>query len=236
MTRLWIGFVVVGFLLSWILTGCGRSEPRDATQLAAALLVPEEIGARWKVDDAPTDGGLDPSGIVTDEQREMLPSVDMCDRADSGSHRAATALRWQAFRQYVMRVDGPVDPPVDRRGHMVFAQEFLMSGRESEIAWLFDRLKRGLEACMGAIPAGEEGPGEATPVAMSIAGGHHVAVLYRIEEAGGRGMWNVYSAFVRRGSVLLGFTLADVRLGDLEPIVDEKMLNRIVGVALVALG
>ncbi|TEX47948.1 MAG: hypothetical protein B7C54_02505 [Acidimicrobiales bacterium mtb01] len=227
--------MIVLFVLSWLFAGCGTVRSHSANELAKSLLAADDLPGEWKVDFGPDDGGLDPSGVVSDEQRELLPSVDFCEQASREAKSATDDLRWEAFRQFNQDVDDPIDPPFDREGRIVFVQEFLMSGLSSRLSLLLDRLREGFIACLGDIPAGEEGPGTAVQVPLGDVGDEGVAVLYRIQEAGGGGMWNVYSAIVRKDSVLVGLTLADVYLGDLEPTVDESMLREILETALAKL-
>ena len=58
----------------------------------------------------------------------------------------------------------------DREGHMIFVQEFLMSGDPAEAETTFNALRDGLRACQGKIPAGEEGPGKAEPMTIPDVG------------------------------------------------------------------
>ncbi|MEY3342166.1 MAG: hypothetical protein RLZZ269_2077 [Actinomycetota bacterium] len=233
--RWWVVGVVVLFVLSWLFSGCGTVRTHSADRLAQSLLTADDLSGEWTIDPGPDDGGLDPSGVVTDEQRGLLPSIDFCEEASRDAKNAIDDLRWEAFRQLDRTVDDPIDPPFDREGHIVFVQEFLMSGLSSQLSLLIGRLREGFVSCLGDIPAGEEGPGTAVQVSLDGVADEGVAVLYRIEEAGGGGMWNVYSAIARKDSALVGLTLADVYLGELKPLVGEELLREILDTALAKL-
>lgn len=221
-------------LMMAVAAGCGESST-SVDDLSDALLTTGDLTGEWtefRGNPEATEGTIAPTGIVTDEQRAMLPTMDLCERASDDAKTAANALRWDVFRQFDKTVADPIDPPTDREGHKVFLQQFMLSDDSDAVNALFDDLASGLEACLGDIPAGEEGPGRATEVEITSVGDEHIAVLTQIEEAGGRGMWYLYNAFVRDGSVLMSVTLADVFLGDLQPEVDLADFDELVTAAV----
>ena len=63
-------------------------------------------------------------------------------------------------------------------------------------------------------------------------GDERVAVLSRFEEAGGTGVWNIYSVLVRKGSVLVSVTAVDIVMGDLEAELTLSDVGRIVDAAV----
>jgi hypothetical protein len=85
--------------------------------------------------------------------------------------------------------------------------------------------------CLGDVPAGEEGPGTITEVEIEPVGDQRIATLAQIEEAGGGGVWNIYSVLVREGSVLMSITAVDIVLGDLEMEMDVADLDAMLSVA-----
>lgn len=215
------------------LTACGG--PRSVDEMSDALLTVGDLPGVWtenRGDPSSAEGTVPASGIVPDDQRGLLPTVDLCDAADDAARDAADRLRWEVFRQFDATVDDPVDPPTDPEGHKVFLQQFMMSDEPEDLSSLLADLVPGVEACLGPIPAGEEGPGTATAIELTSAGDEHVAVLTQIEEAGGRGMWFVYNAIVRKGSVLMSIVLGDVYLGELKPEVDLADFDAIVTTAV----
>ena len=227
-----VGRVVVWSVAAAVLVVACATEPPTSEDLAAVLVDVGDFEGEWTVDLGPDDAAEPLSGVVTEEQRAMLPTIDLCEAASGEARAAVDRLEWKAFRQLNRAVDDPVDPPVDREGHVVFVQEFLVSGSARDLARDFDLIRGGLDACLGDIPAGEEGPGYVSAVSLSDIGNQRAGYLYEIGEAGGSGTWYVYSSFVREDDVLLSMTVADVVLGDLEPIIDQKLVDEMLRLAV----
>ena len=101
-----IALVTVG------LTGCGGSDTRGS--VAESLLIVADLSGEWSVNLGSDDMQLPESGEITEEQREYLPTMELCNAASQESKDAADALEWEAFRQFDMMVDDPVDVPRDR--------------------------------------------------------------------------------------------------------------------------
>lgn len=196
---------------------CGGSS--TSSGIASSLLEVRDLAGPWSVNPGPEDMQFPESGVITDAEREFLPRMDLCDEASQESKDVLEGVEWEAFRQFDLEVDDPVDVPGDREGQIVFAQEFLMSGTSEELTTIVDNVAAGLDACQGEIPAGEEGPGTLTRIDLAPVGDESVAALYTIEEAGGSGMWYVYVVFARRGTTLVSVTVANIVLGDLEPLI-----------------
>lgn len=221
----------------FLLAGCGGAA-RSTEELSDALLTVGDLSGEWTENrsqpDAP-DGTLPPTGIIPEAQRDMVPTVELCDAAAAEGRSAADAIRWQVFRRFEMTPADPFDPPSDREGHRIFLQQFMMSDDASELVKITADLFPAIEACLGDIPAGEEGPGTATKVDISSGADEQIAVLTQVEEAGGRGQWFIYNAVVRKGSVLMSVTLGDVFIGDLQPEVDVDDFDAIVADAVAKL-
>lgn len=234
MRRRVIGVVVVGLLFG--VAACSESvEVKDADQMSEALLGVDDLEGTWTMNlgnSGPDEEKLPESGILSDKQREVMPTLDMCDAAPTEAKEAADTLKWAVFRQIDKTVDDPLDPPTDRSGHMVFVQESMISDEPNVLSETFDALVLGSEACLGEIPAGEEGPGSSAKVTIEDVGDQQIAVLTEIEEAGGTGMWHIYTAIVRKGSVLVSLMAADVVLGDLPSELQLDDFDRIVQTAL----
>lgn len=236
MTRTRSTFLVSAVLLV-ALAGCGDSADnadtiRSSAELADALVTVDDLDGEWTVNKGPQDGAVMETGEVTEAGKGKLPTVELCDAASQAAKEAAKTLSWQAYRQLDKTEDNPVDPPTDREGHMEFVQQFLLSDTPDSLSQLFDDVSSGFVDCLGDIPAGEEGPGTAVKVDIDPVGDQRIAVLATIEEAGGEGTWYLYSALVRRGSVLISVTVADIVLGDLEPEVTVDDVNDILDVAV----
>jgi hypothetical protein len=195
------------------------------------LLTDEDLSGNWTLNTGPDGVALPASGVITDVERKILPQVELCEEAGQAARDAIDSVKWQGFRQLDKVVANPIDPPVDREGHIEFVQQFLMSGESNEVESLFDDIASGYKECLGELPAGEEGPGIVTELDIEPVGDQRIATLARIEEAGGGGMWNVYSALVREGSVLMSITAVDVVLGDLEAEIGISDLDAMLSVA-----
>lgn len=219
------------------LVGCAVSSIRDTNkirsseELADSLLTDEDLVGDWNPNVGPDGAALPASGVITDVERPMLPQVELCEEAGQVARDAIDSVKWQGFRQLDKVVGDPIDPPADREGHMEFVQQFLMSGEPDEVESLFDDIASGYKECLGELPAGEEGPGIVTELDIEPVGDQRIAALARIEEAGGGGMWNVYSALVREGSVLMSITAVDIVLGDLEAEIGVSDLNAMLSAA-----
>lgn len=223
--------------VAFTLVGCAESttSPKlvlSPQQLADDLLVADDLDGDWKLNAMPDGVDLSTTGIIDDSNRDKLPQLQVCDTASQASRDALGSIEWGAFRQIDKTVDDPIKPPADREGHMIFVQEWLASGDADELESLFGDVSTAVTECLGDIPAGEEGPGTVTQVEIEPIGDEHVAALTQFEEAGGIGTWNIYSVFVRTGTVLVGMTAVDIVLGDLEPELKLQDLDAILATAL----
>jgi hypothetical protein len=183
-------------------------------QLASVLATEDDFDGEWTVN-VPPDAADGVSGVVPPEQQEMLPRLDLCDRASEESIAAVKALRWQAFRQLDMTEDDPVDFAAgDMSGHMNFVQEFLLADEPSQVESTFTALRDGSQACLGEIPAGEEGPGKVEQMNIPAVGDDRYGELLTMEEAGGGAQWRLHQVFVRDGSVLMFIDVAEIVAGE----------------------
>ena len=225
---------VLGLSAAAVLAGCGDDQdtPPTAEQLAAQLVTVDSFDGDWTINQGPDDGTDMTSGVIPEDQRDMLPTVELCDAASPEAQDAAESLTWMAFRQLDLDEDDPIDPPNDRTGHMVFVQQFLTSGDSEELAATFELLRSGSAACFGPIEAGEEGPGQAEAMAMPEVGDARFGVLTTIEEAGGWAEWRLYNAFVLDDDVLMSFLVVDIRAGDdLEPYYSTDDIDTMISIA-----
>ncbi len=199
-----------------VFTSCGGEETiHTADDLSRMLLTDADLDGEWVLFNGPQGGDemVDASGILTEEQRELVPSFDLCDRASDDSRKVAAALRPLVFRQLDLVVEDGIDPPFDRAGHMVFLQEFLYVDPPYLMASSFASLREGMNQCLGEVPAGEEGPGYVETLPIPEVGEDRLGALITIEEAGGWAEWHVQEALVREGAVLMRLVLVDIRAG-----------------------
>ncbi|MEY2975310.1 MAG: hypothetical protein RIR49_1730 [Actinomycetota bacterium] len=221
--------VVLGSALLVIGCGGGMERARSAEDLSAALITVDDLVGDWEVNLGPDDAAMDESGVVPEEARPLLPSIELCEEASEESRSAVESLRVLAFRQLDLTVDDPIEVPFDREGHIVFVQEFLHSTDEESLDATFDAVAAGVRACLGDLPAGEEGPGTAEEVDAPQVGDERVAVLMLIEEAGGWAEWRVHQTLVRDGATLLSFVVVDIRAGEgVEPYFTDAEIDTMV--------
>lgn len=185
-----------------------------AAQLASVLVTEDDYDGEWTVN-VPQDAEMAISGVVTEAQQAMLPKLELCDKAGEESRSAADSLRWQAFRQLDQSEQDPIDMATgDRVGHMIFVQEFLLSGDPAEVERTFNALRDGMRACQGPIPAGEEGPGTAEPMTLPEVGDDRYGDLTTLAEAGGNATWLLHNSLVRQGPVLVDLQVVDIVMGE----------------------
>ncbi len=200
------------------MVGCGdddaESEPPTAEELASRLVSVDDFEGDWTVDEGPEGTDVPLSGVISEDQSDLLPTLELCEAASAESRAAAEDLRWMAFRQITLAVDDPIDPPTDREGHIVFAQEFLLSGETDEVEATFGLLRDGLESCLGDVPASEEGPGTAETMIVPDLGDDRIGTLTTIEEEGGWAEWRLHNVLVRQGSILMSVEVVDIRAGE----------------------
>ena len=179
------------------------------------LISPDDLEGEWSVFDGPQGGDqmVDPSGILTDEQQELVPLFELCEQASDEAKQVAEDLRPLVFRQMNLAVDDEIDPPFDRSGHMIFLQEFLYAGDANDIARDFRIVRDGTVECFGEIAAGEEGPGLAEELRVPDLGDGRIGVLVTVEEAGGWAEWRIQELLMHDGPVLMKFVLVDIRAG-----------------------
>jgi hypothetical protein len=216
---------------------CGSDDtvPPTADQLAARLVDADTFDGVWTVNRGPDDGTDLSSGVIPEDQRDMLPGIELCDAAGAEALAAAESLAWLAFRQIDLTVDDPIEPPADRAGHMVFVQQFLTAGEPDELAATFDLLRTGSDACLGPIEASDEGPGDAATMPVPEVGDARFGVLTTIAEAGGWAEWRLYDAFVLDGDVLMSFVVVDIRAGDgVEPYYSIDDIDQMIAIAVDA--
>lgn len=222
---------ILSLIMAASAVGCGGSVSQK--NLADSLMTVKDLDGEWSVNLGSGDMQIPESGVITDEERPFLPTLDLCPEASQDSKDAVQSLKWEAFRQFDLTVDNPADVPRDPEGHIVFAQEFLMSGKPEELTGLLDRLSAGLDTCVGDLPAGEEGPGTLERFDAAPVGEERIGALYTIGEAGGGGTWYVYVVFARTGSVLVSVSVVDVVLGNLDPLIDPSSVDAIVEAAVL---
>lgn len=209
---------------------CSGNEPvPTADEVARRLIDVDTFEGDW-TNNAPADAAGAETGVVPEELQDELPRLDICDAAGEDVRQTVHELPWMAFRQLELDVDDPIRPPDDRTGHMVFVQEFLVAGEPDEMTTLFESIRDGTRACLGEIPAGEEGPGFAELFALPSVGDDRDGTLLTVEEAGGWAEWRLYSAMVREGPIFAHLIITDIRAGD-DPYFTDAEIGEMVEAA-----
>jgi hypothetical protein len=218
MRNTWLRWLAVaGLIVGGVACGGGDDEVvvPTAADLAEDLIDVDTFDGDWTVNVPPGVEDAE-TGIVTDEKQEMLPSLDLCDEATDASRAAAESVEWMAFRQIDLQLDDPIEPPDDLSGNMVSVQEFLTAGEPDEIENLFELLRDGTEACLGEIPAGEEGPGVSEEIELPDIGDDRFGALNVFAEAGDWAEWRIHGGLIRDTTVLAMITVIDIR-ADADP-------------------
>lgn len=209
-----------------ITAGCGNDgislEPTTTTSVevdvVGALLTPSDLTGRWSVTAPPDVDSPVIDGAVTEAQQDELPRPELCEDASDEARTALQRLRWQAFRSMELEVDDSLRPPTDRTGHLVFLQQLFGVGEPEEQRTTFALLRDGFQACLGDIPAGEEGPGRADLLPVPQVGDDRFGVLITFEEAGGWAEWRIHQVLVLDGPVIMSLMLGDIHSVDVEPL------------------
>lgn len=233
MRHVWVGLIAVAGT-SWLVS-CSRDDGGipTAQELSASLVAVDELEGEWTLFNGPQGGDqmVDPSGILTEEQRELVPSFDLCERASDDARALVESLRPSVFRQLDLAVDDEIDPPSDRTGHRIFLQEFLYSGEPDDTTESFSLIRDGSVDCFGEMPASEEGPGYSQELSLPEVGDDRFGVLMTIEEAGGWAEWHIQEAVVRKEAVLMKLVVVDIRAG-VEPYFTVEEFGDIVRLAV----
>ena len=86
--------------------GDGTEQARSAEDLAAALVTVDDLEGDWEVNLGPDDAAMDESGVVPEEARPLLPSIELCEEASAESR--SLRERFDLLKNAV----GPDDPEV----------------------------------------------------------------------------------------------------------------------------
>ena len=227
-----------------VINGCGDDDidttVRTAEQMASTLVTADDFDDDWTVNEPPDTSAAFLSGVVSDDERDRLMQLDLCDKASAESSAAAESLRWQAFRQLDLTVEDPIELTVadpaespDRTGQMVFVQEFLTSAEPAQIATTFELVRDGMQACLGDYPADQGGPGTVEMVTIPDVGDDRSGFVISVGEAGASADGRLYNVLVRRGPVLMLMVVADVTAGEgVEPQLSIDDIGELVQTAV----
>lgn len=235
--------VAVGLLMA-VLPACGDQSPagsgagaRSPEKLAAALVTEKELGDGWTILAPPETG--DRSGVISDADRDKLPRMEFCAKASEESTKAVDALEWDAFRQLNLATATDSSQPTERESgdrtrpqhHIVFVQEFLMSGDAAGISKTYDALASGIRACWGEVtkyPDGEVGSSQALDVpAIGEARLGTRDIVTEPGPAGETGIWDIRNVIARDGDVLVAVTIAEITTPKVTPVIGDSEIEDI---------
>lgn len=233
---------VVALCVLATMAACGTkdTEPtktptgRSAEAVAALLLTPQELGDGWSTRTGPPgSGGLD-TGVVTDDNRDMLPRFEQCATAEQPPQ--TDPLHWDAFRQLDLatQVTGKPRPGERPTHHLVFVQELILTDAPAAVTATFTDLEEAMAACVGqqsTSPDGEEITSK--PLEVPAVGEAATGLRYTVTEPGGPGgpVWDLRNVAFRDGDLLVGLTVVEIASPTVTRVLDDAELTRILRAA-----
>lgn len=224
------------------LASCGgeSSQPttapaaRSAEAVAALLVAPEDLGEDWSTRTDPTgESGLE-AGVVTDDNRDMLPRFEQCATAEEPPQ--SDPLHWDAFRQLDLatQVTGKPRPGVRPTHHLVFVQELILTDTPEAVTTTFADLEEAVAACIGQQAT--SGDGEeitSAPLEVPAVGEAATGLRYTVTEPGGRGgpVWDLRNLAFRDGDLLVALSVGEIASPSVERVLDDAEFARILQAA-----
>lgn len=196
--------------------GEGGSVP-SGKDLVDMLVTGDVLGDGWAELDLPEDMG--DVGLVTEENRDLVPRMDLCDQAPAESQKTVADLEWEAFTQYGYETG-------DER-HLVFVQEFLRSDSEATVRATYDDLAAGIRACEGQVETSPDGE-QITQSGLEVPelGEDRIGMRLDVSEPGDRSAtWDIRNVLARDGTVLLGLTVVEIVTPGTERVLDEEEVD-----------
>lgn len=235
----------LALLLAAALTSCGTedSQPtttapgRSADAVAALLLTPGALGDGWSTLEAPADQGGIEGGVVTDDNREMLPRFEQCAASDEPPQ--SDPLHWDAFRQLnlatpVPRETGSPSPGVRPTHHLVFVQEYVLTDTPAAVTTTFADLEKSMAACVGQQATSGDGE-DITSEALEVpaVGEAATGLRYTVTEPGGGDgpVWDLRNVAFRDGDLLVALIVVEIASPTVDRVLDDTAFASIVQAA-----
>ena len=207
-------------------TGPATTSPTSpvpsAADLAGSLVTPADLGPGW----IPWEGftawpGGEP-GVIPDDQRALLPKLDMCPSAGEKAVALAEGLPWQAFTQLHQETSNPF-------ATMVVAQQLLLADEPDRTAETFTTLRDGLTRCLTEnLPAGDWEIGRRERLQVPAVGQDRYAERTAGFEAGGARR-DTRLVLVQDGPVLMAIRIDEVLISpDAEATLPPETVNALV--------
>lgn len=215
----WPVLIVVGLLLA----SCGGSDqaavPTPA-QLAEGLLTADDLGGDWVL---PPDAA---PGILPDEAKAELPTLDLCEEAGAEARAAAAGLDWQVGTGFALG-EAP------EGGFTPSFLELALAGEPDQIATTFTTVRNGLAACIGTqqfIQDGGDFAIEAVP--LPGVGDDRIGLRWRqLDQPEGSDRWDVRLVLIRAGAVIVWINEVEVNPTG-QPVVGPDELAAIAAAAV----
>lgn len=194
----WPVLIVVGLLLA----SCGGSDQAavpNPAQLAEALLTADDLGGDWVL---PADAV---AGILPDEAKAELPTLDLCEAAGAEAKAVAAGLDWQVGTGFTLgrAPDGGFTPSF---------LELALAGDPDQIAATFATVRDGLAACIGTRQLIEDGGDFAIEeVPLPGVGDDRIGLRWRqLDQPEGSDRWDVRLVLIRAGAVIVWINEVEV--------------------------
>lgn len=174
-------------------------------ELAAGLVTADDLTGDWSVSSDLESLGVVP-GVVTDETRAQLPSLEVCPEGGEEAAAAAASVTWHAFT--VLETPGAENP--------ITLGEFLSAGDPGDVGEMFGELLSGMVRCAGTEPV-DGGTEAAEVISLPDLGDDRLGV--RVVTTGSGPASYLWAAFVRDGGVFMFLDVWEVTNG--EPRITE---------------
>ena len=232
---------VGALLLLALLVSCGDGDTESSTtgpgrtagEVAALLVGPEALGDGWSTLTDPGGEYAFDDGVVTDENRDMLPRFEQCAAADETSQQDIDTPQWDAYRQLNLATgtaSGEPTPGTRPEHHLVFVQEYLLADDPSAVTASYAELERGMEACANQETTSEDGETiTSEPLDAPAVGDAATGLRYTVTEPGGGGaVWDLRTVAFRSGDLLVGLTVAEIATPTVDRVLDDAAFAEIV--------
>lgn len=218
--------------------GAAGAVPADEL-LAELLLTTEDLDGDWVTDSVFTEWPDGQPGVVPEDQRGRMPTIDLCDAASEESRAVAEDLEWQVFTQVNMDVPAVTRGTEGQTGNIVAVQEGMIANEVAVIETAFNALRDGLEACAGVPVEVEEGTVTSEVIDVGEAGDDRIAIRSEVEEGGGGGVvvWTTNRVIGRTGTVLWYMNVMEIIAGEgTDAVLSPDSIREIISTAAEKIG
>jgi hypothetical protein len=193
-------------------------------ELAAGRLTAEDLGGTWAVASELMPSRV-PGGVVTEEIREQLPTLEMCPEAGAEAAAAAAAVEWQAVST-LTRPSATAEWPI-------ILGQFLFAGEPAEIEDIFLTLKEASVVCAGSEQTLEGATEVSESMPVPPVGDDRFGIRVSISDA----ETDTYlsAAFVRDGAIFMFLDLWETTIPGAAPDLTQDEADTIISTAVAKL-